>query len=70
MYILRMENKIKKCCRECPWIIRNKNNDSLIKHSKNFNKKHNCHMLIKDKDIKLWDSFPKFQCIGNKLFVS
>jgi len=60
---------MKKSCKECPWVIKNKNNDSITNHSKKFNKKHNCHMLIKDKDIKLWDTFPKFQCVGNKLFL-
>jgi hypothetical protein len=41
-----MENKIKKNCKECPWVVRNKNNDTIINHSKRLNKKHNCHMLI------------------------
>jgi len=64
-----MENKI-KCCKECPWDIRNKNNDSIVEHSKKWKKKHNCHMLIKGREFKLWDDFPKFQCIGNKKEIS
>lgn len=61
-----MGNKVIKCCKECPWVIKNKNNDSIVNHSKTWNKKHNCHMVIKNKDVKLWDNFPKFQCTGNK----
>jgi hypothetical protein len=61
-----MDNKIVKCCKECPWVVTNKNNDSIVDHSKKWKKKHNCHMLIKGREFKLWDDFPKFQCIGNK----
>ncbi len=57
---------INKECKECPWKIRNNNNDNIINHSKKWNKKHNCHILIKDTNINLWDNFPKFQCVGNK----
>lgn len=58
-----MENKQ---CKECPWVIKNKNNDSIVGHSKKWKKKHNCHMMIKGREFKLWDDFPKFQCVGNK----
>ena len=61
-----MDNKIVKCCKECPWVVKNKNNDSIVDHSKKWKKKHNCHMLVKGREFKLWDDFPKFQCIGNK----
>ncbi len=55
-----------KMCKECPWVVRNKNNDTIVNHSKKWNKKHNCHMKIKGKNIPIWDSFPTFQCVGNK----
>lgn len=55
-----------KQCEECPWVIKNKNNDSIVEHSKKWKKKHNCHMLLKDRKFNLWDDFPKFQCVGNK----
>lgn len=61
-----MSVPIEKCCKECPWVVKNKNNESFTNHSKKWFKKHNCHMLIKNKGIKLWDNFPKFQCVGNK----
>lgn len=55
-------------CKECPWVVRNKNNDSFIEHSKRTGKKHNCHMKIKNSDEKLLDENPKHQCEGNRLF--
>tara|TARA_R110000822_G_scaffold3784_3_gene16315 strand:+ start:384 stop:566 length:183 start_codon:yes stop_codon:yes gene_type:complete len=58
---------MEKPCKECPWVVRNKNNDTIIIHSKKWNKKHNCHMKIKDTNKKLWDHFPKFQCYGNDI---
>jgi hypothetical protein len=58
---------VNKHCKECPWVIRNKNNDSIINHSKRMGKGHNCHMTIKNE--KLWDVVPEFQCLGNKLFL-
>ena len=32
-----------KNCKECPWVVRNKNNDTIVNHSKKWDKKHNCH---------------------------
>ena len=61
---------MKKPCKECPWMVRNKNNDSIISHSKRFNKKHNCHMKIKDTEEQLWDQKPKHQCVGNRDYMS
>lgn len=61
-----MNKTVKNCCKECPWVVKNNNNESIVKHSKKWNKKHNCHMLIKNKNVKLWDNFPEFQCVGNK----
>jgi len=70
MYILCMENKIKKNCKECPWVVRNKNNDTIINHSKRLNKKHNCHMLITGTNKKLWTLDPEFECFGSMGLVS
>lgn len=57
---------MEKCCKECPWIVRNKNNDSIVNHSKKWDKKHNCHMLINGTNKKLWEDNPEFQCVGNR----
>jgi len=59
-----------KECKECPWVIRNNNNDKILNHSKKWDKNHNCHMIIKNKLVKLWDNFPEFQCVGNKKGLS
>jgi hypothetical protein len=60
-----------KNCIECPWVVRNKNNDTIINHSKKWGKKHNCHMKIKGTNKKLWCNDTEFQCVGNKnYFVS
>lgn len=53
-------------CKECPWVVRNRNNDSIINHSKKWGKKHNCHMKIKGTNKKLWGVNTEFQCEGNK----
>jgi hypothetical protein len=58
---------MKKCCKECPWVVRNKHNDSIVNHSIRMNKEHNCHMIIKNE--KLWGVVPEFQCVGNKLYL-
>lgn len=57
----------KKPCKECPWVVRNKNNDSIVNHSKRLGKKHNCHMVPVSKRKTLWDQEPSHQCVGNKL---
>lgn len=57
---------MEKNCKECPWVVRNKNNDTIINHSKKWGKKHNCHMKIKGTDNPLWGCTPKHQCVGNK----
>ncbi len=61
---------MKKCCGECPWKVRNKNNDSFIEHSKKFIKKHNCHMISPDLTGGVWEIKEKYQCVGNKKFLS
>jgi len=56
-------------CKECPWVVRNKNNDCIVNHSKKWDKKHNCHMKIRGTNKKLWDVNPVFQCEGNKKLI-
>jgi hypothetical protein len=51
-------------CKECPWFIKNKHNESIVSHSKKFKKKHNCHMKKK----VLWEENPQYQCFGNKSY--
>ena len=52
-----MEKKIpcRKPCKECPWIVKNKHNDSWPKYVEQMenigkikNKKHACHMITSD----------------------
>ena len=43
-----------KTCKECPWVVRNQFNDMIIKHSKKYDKSHNCHMIPQDKRGDLW----------------
>ena len=59
-----------KNCKECPWVVRNKNNDTIVNHSKKWGKKHNCHMKIKGTNKNLWDGDSKLQCVGNKKLIS
>jgi len=47
-------------CKECPWVVKSKNNDSFIKHSKKHNKSHNCHMITKD----VWNTKKECECVG------
>jgi len=58
-----MSNK-RKCCKECPWEVRNNNNDKFIDHSKKYNKSHNCHMITND----VWTSKIETECIGYKKY--
>lgn len=61
---------MKKHCKECPWVVKNKHNDSIVNHSKRFNKKHNCHMMVDHVGDTLWSENPKCQCVGNKEYLS
>ena len=55
----------KKPCKECPWVVRNKHNDTIVKFSKEKNKNHNCHMTEGSKN--LWKVNSKTECVGCKL---
>jgi len=59
-----------KPCKECPWVVKNKHNDSITTFSKRTGKKHNCHMVPLDKIGSLWDLKEKYQCQGNKLYLN
>lgn len=57
---------MKKPCKECPWVVRNHNNDTIVEHSKRLDKTHNCHMIKHSKRGGLWDTKKECQCVGNK----
>jgi len=60
---------MKKPCKECPHIIRNKHNDMIVDFSNRTSKKHNCHMTEGKKD--LWNvTNNKFECYGNKININ
>jgi hypothetical protein len=60
----------KSPCKECPWVVKNKNNDTLVEHLKRFKKKHNCHM-VKEKDKgTIWEVKERYQCVGNKKYLN
>ena len=40
-----------KNCKECPWTVKNKHNDSITSFSKRTGKVHNCHMTEGVKDF-------------------
>ena len=61
---------MKKSCKECPWVVRNNNNNNFIKHSKKYNKEHNCHMIPKDKISGVWEYDERYQCYNNKKYLS
>ena len=58
---------MKKPCKECPWTIRNRHNDTIVGFSKRTDKSHNCHMTKKGKD-NLWEVDNENKCIGRKNF--
>lgn len=51
-------------CKECPWVIKNKHNDMIVKFSKQMDKPHNCHM--KNGGKELWNINEKTKCNGRK----
>ena len=62
IHILRA---MKKPCKECPHLIRNRHNDMIVEFGKRTGKKHNCHMTEGVKD--LWNvTDKKLECYGSK----
>lgn len=59
----------KKPCKECPWVVRNRHNDTITKFSKRINKKHNCHMTNAGRK-NLWKIEEGCQCVGQELFIN
>lgn len=59
---------MKKPCKECPWVVRNKNNNNIIKFSKKKSIGHNCHMTDGYKD--LWSLKENFKCAGWSIFIN
>jgi len=57
---------MKKSCKECPWVIKNKNNTNLTNHSKKHVKPHNCHMVDVSKRGGIWDNKKEYTCAGYK----
>ena len=56
---------MKKPCKECPHLIRNRNNDTIVEFAERTGKSHNCHMTKGKKD--LWDvTDKKLECYGSK----
>ena len=57
--------KMKKPCKECPHLIRNRHNDMIVEFGKRTGKKHNCHMTEGKKD--LWNvTDNKLECYGSR----
>jgi len=42
---------VKKPCKECPHLIRNRHNDMIVEFGERTGKKHNCHMTEGKKDL-------------------
>lgn len=57
---------MKKPCKECPWIVRNRHNDTIIEFSNRMEKSHNCHMTETGKK-NLWNVENKYKCRGRKI---
>ena len=56
---------MKKPCKECPHIIRNRNNDIIVNFVERTGKRHNCHMTEGKKN--LWGvTDEKIECYGSK----
>jgi hypothetical protein len=57
--------KMKKPCKECPWVVRNKHNDTIVGFSTKTGSPHNCHMTEGVKNLwKVIDN--KMECYGSK----
>ena len=51
-------------CKECPWVVKNKHNESIVGFSKKMDKPHNCHMVKGGQD--LWNVEEKTKCKGRQ----
>ena len=56
---------MKKPCKECPHVIKNRHNDMIVEFGQRTGKQHNCHMTEGVKD--LWNvKNIKLECYGSK----
>ncbi len=55
-------------CKECPWVVRNNHNNTIVNFSKRMDKSHNCHMINGGKD--LWNVTERSKCNGRKHYES
>ena len=53
-----------KTCKECPWRVKNKHNNTIVDFSKKTDKPHNCHMVNGGKE--LWNINEKTKCNGRQ----
>jgi hypothetical protein len=51
-------------CKECPWSVKNKHNNTIVDFSKKTDKPHNCHMVNGGKE--LWNINEKTKCNGRQ----
>ena len=47
-------------CQECPWVVENRHNSTIVEFSKKTGKAHNCHMTEGVK--RFWDPDEKHVC--------
>lgn len=58
---------MKKSCKECPWVVKNSHNQTIVSFSKKQNKPHNCHMS-NNGGKKLWEIEETTKCYGRLKF--
>lgn len=56
---------MKKQCKECPWSLKNHNNNVIVEFSKKNNLSHNCHMSHNG-GRNLWKVKDGTKCSGRK----
>ena len=58
---------MKKPCKECPWTVKNKHNNSIVDFSIKRDIGHNCHMG-KNGGKSLWEVKEETKCKGRELY--
>lgn len=65
IFIILIYFNMKKPCKECPHLIRNRHNDMIVNFGNRTGKRHNCHMTEGVKD--LWNvKDKKLECYGSR----
>lgn len=55
---------MKRCCIECPHIVKNQHNKTIVAFAQRHNKKHNCHMTTGK--VNLWTvTNPALECYAS-----